>query len=318
MEHELETACDEGPRELLEQAVERLRAAADAEVALCYIAVRRDPQTLHAADWTVAGVGPRAKRVRESFERGFKVSSISAMVPTSWELRFVRFEEVLRRMPMASAKLEQEVTGPTGVIDQLVLPVSDQGRYVGPMVALRFEGEQPFDARVASQLRGLVAPLSSTFATASRVLRARCPVEACDLTVDPSGRVEYASLAAAPWLEHRDVRDELSRVVRRVDKGRHPGFEVPFRGAQARVVRLERDQHVLYAVRLSPPGRLVVRRCLTEAQRDVGLLAAAGATAGEIATIRGTAAGTIRNQLKDIYAVLGVTTRVELAQALSQ
>lgn len=313
---ELGAVRDESPRQLIDRTVNVLRVAAEADVALFYTSAMVDTETLRAVDWSVAGHGQRAADVRETFEGGFTASSTTAMGPQSWETRFIRLEELARRMPAATARMAEEVTDPIGVIDQAILPLSHAGRYLGPIVAVRFADEEPFDARGVAGLRTLVAPIGGRLVTATRMLRTGCPADACDLLVDATGQVEYASVPSRSWLDDRDVVEELRRVVRRVDSGRHAGPNVPFRGARARVVRLERDHSVRYLVHLEPPSPLSTKHSLTEAERDVALLAAAGATAGDIAAIRGTTVGTVRSQLKSIYASLEVTTRVELAQML--
>ena len=122
--------------------------------------------------------------------------------------------------------------------------------------------------------------------------------------------------SAKGWLALPDLREELRRVVSRVDRGELDGRDAPLRGASARIVRMERDGRVRYLVHLARPPELPESFALTEAEHDVAVLAASGATAAEIAAIRGTATGTVKMQLKHIYARLQVATRVELARAL--
>ena len=55
---------------------------------------------------------------------------------------------------------------------------------------------------------------------------------------------------------------------------------------------------------------------LTEAEREVALIALAGHTNDEIARRRGASARTVANQLHSVYRKLGVTTRAELAARL--
>lgn len=52
---------------------------------------------------------------------------------------------------------------------------------------------------------------------------------------------------------------------------------------------------------------------LTLAEQDVGLLALKGLDAAEIATLRGSAQGTVRAQLTRIYAKAGVSNRAQFA-----
>jgi DNA-binding CsgD family transcriptional regulator len=50
---------------------------------------------------------------------------------------------------------------------------------------------------------------------------------------------------------------------------------------------------------------------LTAAERDVGFLALKGLDVGDIAALRGAAAGTVRAQLSRVYAKAGVTGRAQ-------
>ncbi|HTQ05059.1 MAG TPA: helix-turn-helix transcriptional regulator [Polyangiaceae bacterium] len=63
-----------------------------------------------------------------------------------------------------------------------------------------------------------------------------------------------------------------------------------------------------------PPGAQAV---LTDAEREVAALVAAGRSNAEVARLRATSARTVANQLASIYAKLGVTSRGELAAFLS-
>lgn len=71
-------------------------------------------------------------------------------------------------------------------------------------------------------------------------------------------------------------------------------------------------------MRFSPvePLRLQPGAELTPRQREVGELAAAGATVPQIAAATGLSTETVRTHLRAIYARLQVACRVELAEAL--
>jgi DNA-binding CsgD family transcriptional regulator len=56
---------------------------------------------------------------------------------------------------------------------------------------------------------------------------------------------------------------------------------------------------------------------LTQAERDVALLAIEGKTNSDIARLRHTSARTVANQLRSVYHKLGVSSRAELASRLS-
>jgi len=62
-------------------------------------------------------------------------------------------------------------------------------------------------------------------------------------------------------------------------------------------------------------SELLVR--LSKAEREVALLASAGCPSREIAARRGTSERTVANQLASIFKKLGLSSRAELARALS-
>lgn len=56
---------------------------------------------------------------------------------------------------------------------------------------------------------------------------------------------------------------------------------------------------------------------LSRTQCDVARLAAAGATAAEIASMHGVATETARGQIKQIYQLLDIASRAELARVFA-
>jgi DNA-binding CsgD family transcriptional regulator len=313
---ELESVRASDPAELRQIAVEAMRRATESEVAMFYAPTDVGEDTLRAVDWAVAGTGARAAAVRHEFERGFRIDKSTAHGPRAWSRRFVKFDELVRRWPAAMQAHTAETAGPVGVIDQLLLQTESRGQHLGWLGGLRFAGERAYPRELTAALRPLVGPVGGYLVQAHAIAGAARPEEACDLLVDALGRVDYATPTAKAWLALDAVVNELRRVIRAVDRRELPAGEVPFRGATARVVRMERDHRVRYLVHLDAPPPMPEKVRLTRAEHEIAELAAAGATIAEIAAHRQTSHGTVRNQLKRVYQRLGVNSRVELARVL--
>ena len=84
-------------------------------------------------------------------------------------------------------------------------------------------------------------------------------------------------------------------------------------GSSATLTRLDGTPPT-FAVSLAPTPSRFER--LSPRQREVATYACAGATSREIAETLGISVHTVRQHLKDIYRVLGVCGRVELARLM--
>lgn len=134
------------------------------------------------------------------------------------------------------------------------------------------------------------------------------------------------------WVLRPDGEVELSSRSEQSDPPRWvPRVLEALRDAATDEVELEEREVSLLAWRLSRggagigPRTLVFVRprpawlelaALSGRQREVCEYAASGATVLEIAAHLGISAHTVRTHLKAAYAILGVSNRVELAQAL--
>lgn len=122
--------------------------------------------------------------------------------------------------------------------------------------------------------------------------------------LDDAGRVLFSTEPSArlpPFL-----RGELARLLGGAAR------ELVVEGGRARVLVEHRG-----------PRRLVVFRRADDAlerlsarQIEIAELAAAGATSREIASSLAISSHTVRQHLKDVYRLLGIGCRVELARAL--
>ncbi len=72
------------------------------------------------------------------------------------------------------------------------------------------------------------------------------------------------------------------------------------------------DEYVLLSF---PWPAAVLPESLTAAERDVAARATEGQTIHDIARARGTSVHTVTNQLRSVYAKLGISSRAELVRA---
>lgn len=232
-----------------------------------------------------------------------------------WEGTFLTMRSVLDpETQLWPSPLYARCHEPAGVHDFLRLVVYDEGRFVGWVGALRRTGEPPFRRAEVRRLAPLARAISDALVMADRAERRSSPEEASDLVLGPDGAVELASLAAERLLAGHDVRGALRAWMGDVDRGREP---VMLLGHRVRWSRLIGAGGTRYLLRLEPIPSLEVHpiHVLSQAQREVAALAAAGATAKEIGRMTGISEATVRTHLRQVYLRLDVASRAELAHA---
>lgn len=198
------------------------------------------------------------------------------------------------------------------------LVIADQGQLAGIVRLFRSPGAPPFSSTIRRRLASHVDALRSAVVALARA-DALGPNCAGALLVRADGELEFASPAGRQYLEFGDFATSLREHVRGL--AAHPDSTpvmVLDSVAAARLIRLEGEPGFRYLVHLWPlvPCSVSPTVSLTVAEREVAELAAAGANLREIARLRGAALGTVKNQLKQVYARLGVSSRVELAHVL--
>lgn len=236
----------------------------------------------------------------------------------TWSRRFLTMRSLVQPEKLWPTRIYRRCYEPAGIHDQLRLVVYHEGWFVGWIGALRARGEPPFTRTDLRRVRPLADALSDAMIAAERTERAGTPEEGSDLVLCPDGAIELASEGSRSLLERRGARDQLRAWVRRVDAGA-PGNAPIISGYRMRWTRLHGASDVRYLVNLEPvaPLRLHPSFALSRAQRGIAMVAAQGATVSEIAATRDLAESTVRTHLRQVYERLGVSTRAELAHALS-
>ncbi|MFT4978231.1 MAG: DNA-binding CsgD family transcriptional regulator [Myxococcota bacterium] len=136
----------------------------------------------------------------------------------------------------------------------------------------------------------------------------------------PGGRPELRCSRAAAWLGMDGFSDALVETIGQMACTGQAEDVLIWRSARVSIETLWGRHHVRYLVRVEPLKSLPVPALarLTEAQLQVAIFAAAGATVGEIARTLERSENTIRSHLKSAYSKLEISSRLELAQQVEQ
>lgn len=139
----------------------------------------------------------------------------------------------------------------------------------------------------------------------------------CAVLFDPRGRCVHASPRARAWMtrERRQVIESSVAVLER--QGDEMGLAF-VGGTLTRIVRLTQGPAVRYLATIRPtvPPLMHAAVDLSARQREIARYAACGATLSEIGETLGLSTHTVRQHLRRAYGVLGVHSRVALAQAM--
>lgn len=203
---------------------------------------------------------------------------------------------------------------PVGVTDQARTLLYHDRRFVG-FVGLLARGPT-FSVSQLRRLNGLHDALTAAFVAAQHVERPLTGPAYVVLCV--GGTIEHACERSARWLDD-DRRAWLVSCIRALDQGLDPGPSM-LHGVRARFVRLYGASGARYLASLEavPPLREDASARLSGRQREIAEYAAVGATKIEIGVTLGLSPQTVAWHLKEVYRRLGVSTRVELADALRE
>jgi DNA-binding CsgD family transcriptional regulator len=235
-----------------------------------------------------------------------------------WNRRFVPMRSVIDpRTQLRPTQLYRRCYEPDGLHDELSLVVYHRDCFVAWIAVVRGRGERPFERADLRRVSPLAGAISDALIAAEARERAQVPDEPSDLVVRADGTVELASEPARRLLALPRDADELRAWARRVGAcGAAPEL---FAGQRVRWTRLEGIGEARYLLRLEPiaPLPLHPTYVLSQMQREIAALAAAGATAPEIAAMKAMALPTVRTHLRQVYERLNVTSRAELALAVA-
>jgi DNA-binding CsgD family transcriptional regulator len=323
----LETLASTDPDAIVREVVERLLEVSGAEVACFCRAAEGDERPL-VTRYDVVG-SERGRRAIHRFASRVPIELLSDTGSSLWDVRcltrqetqgFVGWDETDPNGAARDSSFFGEYYAPGDLIEQRRLLFVDGDRIAGWVHVFRGRGMPRFTPREVARLAPLIGPLSARVKAVARS-DDDSPGLPGDLVLRPDGSVAFASASGRRWLAFRGFADALRARVRAFDRGLElDPLAVLDGAAEARLLRLDGQEGVHYlasvraprAIHLSPLMRL------TRAERDVAELAAAGASAPEIAAMRGKSAGTVKNQLKRVYRTLGVASRVELALTIER
>lgn len=207
---------------------------------------------------------------------------------------------------------------PAKAVDCAGLLVFHGPSYLGSPATL-WSRPKDFGEAEREILAPLVKPVRAAITAAHCLSRHGLPSETGYVLVCSDGRFEHASAEGKAWLDREGISEAIRRRILDLDGGREPGESTTLENAEARVVRLQTKEGTRYLVCLRP-APLINRNpaeLLTPLQLRIATSAASGATAAEIARDVDRSTEMVREHLDEIYRRLRVSTRVELARALS-
>lgn len=321
LQQQLATLYSNDPRAMRTQLLETLLAAVPAEGAAFVSAARSADGALHCT--FPVNLGPDAALVDHM---GYHCSVavvddapwLPHLAPPGTLNHFVRFTSGVdsHGIDIGRLKVYEVVFAALEVNAHLRAVFLDGPAFLG-YVALMRRGR---DAHFTAAEQRL---LENSFKSIGAVLGAARALQRLDLDRDavavlrPDGGLEYASTAMARWLDDRPLRRAaVTAYVRQCDVNpQAPSLVVE--GVELRTVRLD-GPAVRYLVsgELARPVHYPAASTLTARQRQLAEYAAAGATMREVSAAMDITEHTAKSHLKQIYMRLGVSSRVELVEAL--
>lgn len=214
----------------------------------------------------------------------------------------------------------EKYLAPVGIAYSQRLLVFHGQRFVAHVGLARTTHTRPLTRRNRQRLQPLVEPVQAALILADSLERKDTPQGPAPLVVRADGRVEHASSTGREWLARDGFAEALAARVRAFDRGDQPEPSDVLERAQLKLIRLDGSDGIRYLVELVPARDLVISPvdALTERQRQVAELAAAGATLAEVAQELGISRETAKEYLAHVYRELEVANRVELARALER
>lgn len=261
---------------------------------------------------SVCNDDPRSRALRRG---AFHLSR----TPAQHRNRFRAWDmDLVSRELAAQAQVFASFYNPLEIGDQLRTLVFAGPRFLGWVGLLRRGASERFKPRelaAANAMGGALVEALLAAEASSSLGVARHEAEHAVLT--PQGRVELATPLARRWLS-RERMELLARVTRRLNP-RTSGARALVDGALLAFTPLDGVSGERYLVTLRAVDPVALESpALTARQRRIAELAAAGATADEIAQCLGVSRNTVKFHLKEIYRRLEVANRLELAARLGR
>lgn len=210
---------------------------------------------------------------------------------------------------------DHDATEPFGHVQHLL--VYNARRFVGLVGGFRARPGAAAD-RVRLQLE--VPRLRTDLIAADGLEQQALPLRGA-LIARPDGGVSHANTQARAWLERPGVAESLRELVRRAQEAPHEEVDclALVDLAEAHLVPVRGASGACYLVQLRPTAAplLAADAVLSPTRRRIARYAAAGATVAEIAQVVHRSRESVKSHLRAIYEALGVSTRLELAEALA-
>lgn len=305
------------PDALRDYALELVTEFARADGGLWYELgmVRGNPYPIR---YRTLGMTPPIERQRE--EEIPWPTTDPRLPPKSWNRAFVLLPTVIRdrKTQLLPSRLYQRVWQPCGLVDQLRMVVYHRGEHIAWIGAGRTSHEPPFSRADQRRLAPLANALADALITAHSIERKSRFEDSCDVLLDPLGRVSHTSSEGRLWIERPGISEWLKHWARAVDRGEPiPNCPAGWLVRWSRMFGPSGTTMLLLHLERVAPVRVHPAFVLSRMQREVGALAAKGATASEIASMQGISVETVRAHLKHIYELLSLTSRVELAHVFT-
>jgi len=192
------------------------------------------------------------------------------------------------------------------------------GKCVGWGGVYRSLDQPSFSRRDLDHVKAHEARLTELFTAALAFGPWRIPAGGAVGVLDREGRVVQASADAPAWFREDHVCADLRATARDFARGAEASRETFVRRHAVTLTRLVgKDGESIHA-RVVPTAAQPIPALarLSERQRDVATALIEGATIAEVARSLGMSPETVRSHVKAIYALFGVSSRVELMTAL--
>lgn len=201
------------------------------------------------------------------------------------------------------------------------LLVYDGTRLAGCVLAARCDAHGELASPELRRISGLVPSIEFELIQGSRAERHRGERLPGTLLFAADGSLRASADGGDDALD-AELLAVLSRHVRAAHQGQHLGERALVHGLQIEVLRLNSQDGLAprYLVHLAPAAAVELSpdALLTPSQRRIAALLCGGATQVEIASHLGVSVNTVKTHLRTAYRVLGVSSRVELVEALRE